>query len=148
MDAAFILDAIRRKYPDAAIVPEVVMDDPAYDAGGNKVSENTVTPQRRIDALMFQSLVRTGIEIKTSVADFRRDTWEKRRPWFNVVHRFVYVVPAYLNVTAPHNCGLWWVHPDGSIAVAKKAKVSHTPENLPQQVIQGLAYRAAKAHRA
>ncbi len=146
MDAKFILAAIRRKYPEAAIVPEVTMDDPAYDAGqrvtpdGEKVSEF-----RRIDALMFQTLVRTAIEIKTTATDFRRDTWAKRRPWFNVVHRFVYVVPDYLDVKAPHNCGLWHVHDDQSITVVTKAKVSPTPEPLPQQVVQSLAYRASKA---
>lgn len=144
MDAKFILAAIRRKYPDAAIVPEVTMDDPAYAAGGDKVTDEKVTPFRRIDALMFQSLVRTAIEIKTTRADFNRDTWAKRRPWFNVCHRFIYVVPADLGVMPPHNCGMWWVHPDGSITVAAKAKVSTTPEPLPQQVVQSLAYRAMK----
>lgn len=145
MDAAFILDAIRRKHPDAAIVAEVVMSDPAYDAGGGKVTDEKVTPVRRIDALMFQSLVRTAIEIKTSTADFRRDTWAKRRPWFNVTHRFIYVVPARLGLMPPHNCGMWWVHEDGSITIAKKAKVNPAPEPLPQQVVQSLAYRAMKA---
>jgi len=145
MDAKFILDAIRRKYPDAAIVPEVTMDDPAYWAGGEKLTGEKLTPYRRIDALMFESLVRTAIEIKVTKADFNRDTWAKRRPWFQVVHRFVYVAPAELGLMSPHNCGMWWVHEDGRITVAKKAKVSHTPEPLPQQVVQGLAYRAAKA---
>ena len=145
MDAKFILDAIRRKYPDAAIVPEVTMDDPAYWAGGEKLTGDKLTPYRRIDALMFESLIRTAIEIKTTKADFNRDTWAKRRPWFAVCHRFVYVTPAELGLMSPHNCGMWWVHEDGSITVAKKAKVSHTPEPLPQQVVQSLAYRAAKA---
>lgn len=145
MDACFILDAIRRKYPEAAIVTEVVMSDPAYDAGGDKVSDDKVTPVRRIDALMFQSLVRTSIEVKTSVADFRRDTWAKRRPWFNVSHRFIYATPARLALMPPHNCGMWWVHDDGSITIAKKATPNNTPEPLPQQVVQSLAYRAMKA---
>lgn len=145
MDASFILDAIRRKHPDAAIVTEVVMDDPAYAAGGDKVTDEKVTPVRRIDALMFQSLVRTAIEIKTSAADFRRDTWAKRRPWFNVCHRFIYVTPAHLALMPPHNCGMWWVDDDGSITIARKAKVNPAPEPLPQQVVQSLAYRAMKA---
>lgn len=146
MEAAFILAAIRRKYPDAAIVAEVVMDDPAYAAGGRLTPDaEKVTPVRRIDALMFQSLVRTAIEIKTSVADFRRDTWAKRRPWFNVSHRFVYAVPADLAVTAPHNCGLWLIHEDGSVTIGAKAKVNVAPEPLAQQVVQSLAYRAMKA---
>lgn len=145
MDANFILDAIRRKHVDAAIVTEVVMSDPAYDAGGDKVTAEKVTPVRRIDALMFQSLVRTAIEIKTSRADFRRDTWAKRRPWFNVCHRFIYVTPASLGLMPPHGTGMWWVHEDGTIAIAKKATVNTTPEPLPQQVIQSLAYRVMKA---
>lgn len=143
MDSAFILGAIRRKYPTAAIVPEVVMDDPSY-AAGDRGDEETVKPQRRIDALMFQTLERTAIEIKTTRADFHRDTWAKRRPWFTVCHRFVYVVPHDLDVIAPHNCGLWRVQEDGTVTVATKAKVSTTPEPLPQQVVQSLAYRAAR----
>ena len=145
MDATFILDAIRRKHPDAAIVTEVVMSDPAYDAGGDNIIADKVTPVRRIDVLMFQSLVRTSIEIKTTPADFRRDTWAKRRPWFNVSHRFIYATPARLGLMPPLNCGMWWIGEDGSITIAKKAKLNNTPEPLPQQVVQSLAYRAMKA---
>lgn len=145
MDATFIYNAIRRKYPDAAIVPEVVMSDPAYDAGGDAVTDEKVTPVRRIDALMFQSLVRTAIEIKTTRADFRRDTWAKRRPWFNVCHRFIYVTPASLGLMPPHGCGMWWVDELGNVTVAKKATLNNTCEPLPGQVIQSLAYRAMKA---
>ncbi|MFC8799205.1 hypothetical protein ACFT2C_15825 [Promicromonospora sp. NPDC057138] len=39
---------------------------------------------------------------------------------------------------------MWWVHEDGSVQIAAQAKVNKTPETLPQQVVQALAYRAAQ----
>lgn len=62
-------------------------------------------------------------------------------------HRFVYVVPVGLGVTARYGCGMWWVHEDGSVQIAARAKVDKTPEALSQQVIQALAYRAARKMR-
>lgn len=136
--AAHILDAIRRHYPTAAIVPELTIEDHQREPG-----ETHTTATRRIDALMFQSLIRTAIEIKVTRADMARDTYWKRRPWQRVTHRFVYAVPADLDVMAPHGCGLWHVHDDGTMTVVKKAILSKTPEPLPQTVIQRLAYRAS-----
>lgn len=153
MDAAFILDAIIRAHPGAAIVPELTIEDYGLPDTG-QATENVYVPAgdrpdghkfaRRIDALMFESLIRTAIEIKVSKADFNRDTYWKRRAWQQVCHRFVYVVPAGLDVMSPHGCGLWLVHPDGRIEVAKKAIISKTPEHLPQAVVQRLAYRAMR----
>lgn len=40
--------------------------------------------------------------------------------------------------------GLWWVHPDGRVEVRRKATIQKYPEPLPQQLIQSLAYRAAR----
>ena len=82
--------------------------------------------------------------IGASVADFKRDVWGKQHPWVRVTHRFVYVVPVGPGGTAPYGCGMWWVHEDGSVQIAAQAKVNKTPETLPQQVIQALAYRAAQ----
>ncbi|APQ42582.1 hypothetical protein phi16_gp079 [Corynebacterium phage phi16] len=149
MDAAFILNAIAKKYPKAAIVPEITIEDfDLPDTDGEAEWYRPAPPppghlySRRIDALMFQSLERTAIEIKVSREDFRRDTFWKRRAWSQVTHRFVYVVPHDLDVTAPHGCGLWKVHENGLITVETKAIVSKTPDALPQTVIQRLAYRA------
>lgn len=152
MDSAFILDAIRAKYPTTAIVPEITIED--FDLPDTReVTELSFLPgserpdghkfSRRIDALMFDSLVRTAIEIKVSRADFLRDTYWKRRAWQNVTHRFIYAVPHDLDVMSPHGCGLWKVSDDGSITVAKKAIVNRAPDFLPQTVVQRLAYRAA-----
>lgn len=144
VDAACILAAIRRKYSGCAVVHEVVVSDNGegrYEKVGDQYKR--VTNCRRIDALMFQSFERTAIEIKTTVADFKRDTWAKREPWRRITHRFIYVVPAGLPVMAPHGCGQWEVHEDGHITVKKKAIVNKFPEHLPQQIIQALAYRAA-----
>lgn len=149
--AAFILDAIRAHHRDAAIVPELTIEDfdlPDSDEVRENLFTRTPPPEghkytRRIDALMFQSLIRTAIEIKVTRADFMRDTYWKRRAWQSVTHRFVYAVPHDLDVMAPHGCGLWRVDERGAITVAKKAIVSKTPDPLPQTVVQRIAYRAA-----
>lgn len=156
MDAAFILEAIRATYPSTAIVPELTIEDTDLPDSGAEV-EHMVMPgqpapdghkySRRIDALMFDSLVRTAIEIKVSRADFMRDTYWKRRAWQNVTHRFVYAVPHDLDVMTPHGCGLWKVDESGRILVAKKAIVSKVPESLPQAVVQRIAYRASRVAR-
>lgn len=154
MDAEFILNAIRRKHKTTAIVPEISIDDyDLYDTdeitedGSYRPGANTPEGHkymRRIDALMFDSLVRTAIEIKVTKEDFNRDTYWKRRMWQNHTHRFVYAVPHYLDVMSPHGCGLWKVQENGEIVVVKKAIMNKTPEMLPQTVVQRLAYRAAK----
>lgn len=141
MNAAFILDALRAKYPDAAILPEVVIHAEEWDEhvpdGGRTVHV------RRIDALMFDGPQRTAIEVKVSRADFARDTYRKRRPWMLTTHRFIYVTPAGLDVMAPHPCGHWEVHEDGSVTVKKRAYGNKYPEPLPQHVVTAIAHRAA-----
>lgn len=152
MTAGFILDAIRATYPSTAIVPELTIEDFDLADSGEVVEHSfmhTPSPEghkysRRIDALMFDSLVRTAIEIKVSKADFMRDTYWKRRAWQNVTHRFVYAVPEDLDVMTPHGIGLWKVSESGRINIVKKAIVSKTPDPLPQTVIQRIAYRAAR----
>lgn len=150
MRAEFILQAIRAAYPSTAIIPELTIEDFDLADSGEPTEHaymHTARPDghkygRRIDALMFDSLVRTAIEIKVSRADFMRDTYWKRRAWLKVTHRFVYVVPHDLDVMSPHPCGLWKVDENGKITIAKKAIVSKTPDPLPQTVVQRIAYRA------
>lgn len=153
MDADFILAAIRAKYPRAALVPELTIEDEDLPDTGEE-TDYAYAPaapapaqhkfSRRIDALMFESLVRTAIEVKVTRADFKRDTYWKRRAWRKVTHRFIYAVPHDLGVVAPYGCGLWLVGEDGRIEVGNKAVPNKTPEPLPQTVIQRLAYRAMK----
>lgn len=161
MNATEVLDAVRRKYPRCALVPEVVIDIDNHDAltywrhlviREMSAEDQRRTPPkpaqyRRIDALMFDGPQRTAIEVKVSLADMRRESWEKVSPWLNVTHRFVYVVPAGLidngHGIPVHCAGLWWVHPDGRIEVRRKAQVRKYPEELPRQVVTALAYRAA-----
>lgn len=141
MDAKFILNAIQRHHSQTAIVPELTIGDTDWLdhwTEGDKPISN-----RRIDALMFSSLQRTAIEIKVTKADFKADTWAKRRAWARVVHRFVYAVPEGLDVKAPYNCGLWRVSESGRVTVETNAKIQKYPEHLPQDVIQRIAYRAA-----
>lgn len=140
MTAAEVLEVLRRHHRGAALVPEVVIGDGDYWL--NPVDGDRKYT-RRIDALMFDSLVRTAIEIKVSVADAKRDSYGKLAPWLKVCHRVYYAVPAGMIEHPPvYNAGLWWVWPDGRVEVKKKAKLNQTPEPLPQHVVQALAYRA------
>lgn len=141
-----VLEALRRKHNRAALVPEVTISDRWADAGmidGDPIDHLPIY-HRRIDVLMFETRIRTAIEIKVTRADVKRETYRKVWPWRQVVHRFYYAVPAGLIDHPPiGGCGLWWVHADGRIEVRAKAVINHTPEPLPQQVVQALAYRAA-----
>ena len=141
MDAEFILRSIRERWPQAALVAEMTIEDVELVDPPSIDPEHKYT--RRIDALMFESLVRTAIEVKVSKADMARESFWKRRPWQRCVHRFVYAVPHDLDVMAPHGCGLWRIHEDGRVEVVKKAILSKVPEPLPQTVVQRLAYRAS-----
>lgn len=147
MNAREVVEALRAANRDAAIVTEVVISDHLWD---ERIGEST--PTRRIDALMFRSLQRTAIEVKVTLADWKRDTYRKRAPWQAVVNRFVYVVPKSLHdrVAGQYgthdldvwDCGVWTVDEDGRVEVVKKAKVRPHPEPLPQHVVQALAFRA------
>lgn len=135
MTAAEVFDAIREKYPEAALVPELTIRSELHDKSAWC---------RRIDALMFDNLQRTAIEIKVSRADVKRESFEKVYPWRRVTHRFVYAVPAGLIEKPPFwGPGLWWVHDDGKVEVVRKCQVNRYPEPLPQLVVQNIAFRAA-----
>lgn len=157
MDSKFILKSIKAKHPKAAIVPELTLEDEDLPDSGEVVRSlaKSYEPRpeghkytRRIDALMFESNIRTAFEIKVTREDYMRDTYWKRRAWRKVTHRFIYVVPHDLKVVPPpHGCGLWRVYPSGKIEVEKKAIVNRVPESLPLAVIQRLAYRAMKSYK-
>lgn len=99
--------------------------------------------QRRIDGLLYASSKLIAIEVKVSVADFKRETEAKREPWERVTHQFVYATPkGLLNpIDLPAHCGLWEVNSNGSITITKRAKVNKKPEPMPQQVLVALMYR-------
>lgn len=144
MTAVDVLSALRLHHKSAALVPEVVIED-AYPVWAELAPGHMEPYTRRIDALMFDALERTAIEIKVSKADVARETYNKVRPWWRVVHRFIYAVPAGLIDHPPiFGCGLWWVHETGRVEVKRKARVSKSPEPLPQHVVQALAYRASR----
>lgn len=150
MNSAEILAAIRAKYPRAAIVPEISIDVPEWhDIRSNGGDNSVMKPLRRIDALMFDSLQRTAIEIKISAADWKRESLSKYGPWSRVCHRFIYAVPAGLEppprliTDGAYGAGIWWVHDNGRIEIKRKARLNNHPEPLPNMVIQRLAYRAA-----
>jgi hypothetical protein len=99
--------------------------------------------QRRIDGLLYASSKLIAIEVKISVADFKRETEAKREPWERVTHQFVYATPKDLLSPSdiPDHCGLWEINANGSITITKRAKVNKTPESMPQQVLVALMYR-------
>lgn len=133
MNADDILDALRKAWPTAAIVPELTISD-EHELANLYAPEGHDSLVRRIDALMIDKQIRTAIEIKVSRADAGRETWAKIRPWKRVTHRFLYAVPAGLTDTSPvidASIGIVWVHADGSIEWQRKCKIDHVPEPLP-----------------
>ncbi len=143
MKASEILAAVVAWHGHSAFVPEITINDhfAAAHNDGLPIAEH-VSTSRRIDALMFDSLQRTALEIKVSRADAARETWHKVDPWRRVTHRFVYVTPAGLIDRPPvSGTGLWWVHDDGKIEVIRKASINRYPDPLPQHVVQTMAYR-------
>lgn len=167
--ATQVLDAIARKHCGAALLREVVIVDELVEAEieqttaqwwqrhrerGNRSDPSDPFPEgvwtRRIDGLMFDgNQCRTAIEVKVSRSDFLRETEEKRRAWRSVTHRFVYAAPAGLlhPEEIPDGCGLWEVHPDQSVVIAKRARGNKTPGPIPQRVLVALAYRLKNAER-
>lgn len=145
MNADDILDALRKAWPTAAIVPELTISD-EHELANLYAPEGHDSLRRRIDALMIDKQIRTAIEIKVSRADADRETWAKIRPWKRVTHRFLYAVPAGLIETSPvidASIGIVWVHADGSIEWRRKCKINHVPEPLPGLVVENIAHRAA-----
>jgi hypothetical protein len=179
-----VLSGIRRKYPKAAIVREAVLNDPLQiaiynrwrlnsrqssiwapkiEAGGEPVADHvpdgwspsTAVFDRRIDALMLAGGQVTAIEVKISVADFRRETDEKRRAWRDHSHRFIYATPpGLLKVDdIPDGCGLWEIDTNsrsksGAVAVVKRAVVNKNALVLPQHLVTAMFYRVSNYERS
>lgn len=99
--------------------------------------------QRRIDGLLFAGSKLIAVEVKVSVADFKRETNAKREPWERVTHQFVYATPKDLLKPSdlPAHCGLWEVGSNGSITITKRAKVNKQPAPMPQQVLVAMMHR-------
>ena len=185
MNAKQVLSGIRKKYPKAAIVREVVLSDfgqiaiqnryrlnlggrsaaywaPKIEAGGEPVADTvpegwlpgTAIFERRIDGLMLATGQVTAIEVKISVADFRRDNDEKRRAWRDHSHRFIYATPPKLldPLWIPEGCGLWEIDDSsrsksGAVTVVKRATVNKTATPLPQHVVNAMFYRVSNYER-
>lgn len=92
MTATEILDSIARRYPNSALIREVVVGDPDCDrfaaadewaANGRQGKMPPFEPTfRRIDGLLIDmGQTRTAIEVKISRSDFLRETDAKRRVW-------------------------------------------------------------------
>lgn len=110
-----------------AVLREVSLHDPESVAGNaGRRRKDKGTERRRIDMLLV-SLKRRGVkvpnerialEIKVSMADFKRDTVEKRRAWMAHTDRFAYVAPKGLisKDQLPPGCGLVEYDPDAVFA--------------------------------
>lgn len=185
MNAKQVLSGIRKKYPKAAIVREVVLNDfgqiaiqnrhrlnlggrsaaywaPKIEASGEPVADSvpagwspaTAIFDRRIDGLMLAGGQVTAIEVKISVADFRRDNDEKRRAWREHSHRFIYATPPGLIDPAwlAEGVGLWEIDPtsrskSGAVTVIKRAVVNKAALPLPQHVNNAMFYRVSNYER-
>lgn len=170
-----LLQALRSKFPDAAILAEVTMEDEqelervrtaaarrrpslraAYET--KNLSCDAVLPDgydarnaitsRRIDALIFESKSRTAVEIKISRADFFRDTEAKRSAWLQHTHRFIYLVPKGLVKVeeVADGCGLW-EYENGKITILKRAKINKEAKDFPPSMVKYFAWRAFAAER-
>lgn len=142
-----VLDVIHLHHHGAAIVHEVVLNDPnwldTYELGTDQLGTN-----RRIDALMIKGKQRTAIEVKISRADYARETERKRQVWRSITHRFVYAVPAGLITPdeVPDGLGLWEIHPGDTprLVVAKRARVNPNPDPITDQLFTAMCYRAMR----
>lgn len=98
------------------VLREVSIDDlVAQSANRGLRRADRVPTVRRIDFLLMRISraskprhERIALEVKVSRADFRRDTDDKRRAWFEVADRFAYVTPKGLITKdeVPEGCGL------------------------------------------
>lgn len=177
LTSKLLLAALRAKYPKAAILREVTMDDEAEQARYDQywarkrplpassryhvpIDEAIAVPAdynpvtavlvRRIDALMFEGKTRTAVEIKISRADFFRDTDDKRAAWRSVTHRFIYLTPKGLvkPEEVPAGCGLWeFEQASGKIQSVKKAVVTKHPADMPSSMTKYFAWRAFVAEQ-
>ena len=165
MKASDIVQAIRRKHSDSALVTELTLDDEhawqmelrAMPAWQQQYYQHLIDPDfvqdplvepggkrtRRIDCLLLSASKWTAVEIKVSRSDFKRDSYTKRRVWMQHCHRFVYATPVGL-LTAdeiPDGCGWWEVHPDGRVTVGKRAKVNKNRLPFPERFTETLMWR-------
>jgi hypothetical protein len=154
LKANFVLDAIGTKYHAGAMARELVLSDPAaierngdrrreWVARGGGMPFPADEPNfRRIDALLYEAMQYTAIEVKVSRSDFLRETPEKRWPWQQITNRFVYATPKGLlkPEEIPSECGLWEVDEFGKVSVAKRAKIT-AAKPIPNQLFVALMYR-------
>ena len=172
LSSKILLAALRNKFPKAAILPEVTMEDEIeahrqrsasilswprykniYDRKGlsydvdielpESYNYKTVTLIRRIDALIFEGKNTTAVEIKISRSDFFRDTLEKRSPWMRHTNRFVYLTPKGLvKLEEVPENCGLWEYENGSIVSVKNATRNKALVDFPTSMIRYFAWRA------
>lgn len=164
-NATDMILAVRRKYPNAALVTELTLDDDyarqayfaslpasarAYygamvdpDFDGDATSQVPQVFYRRIDGLLLHNQAWSALEVKISRADFRRDTHEKRRAWMKHTHRFIYVTPQGLltREEIPEGCGWWEVTNTGRVIVSKRARVNRERTEFPDSLVRTMFWR-------
>lgn len=159
---ASLLAVLTDRYPRAVIIEQLAIDDDielakraTWRARNDPGFHNSLeavdllddsrpqgTPlSRRIDALMLLDGKRTAIEVKVSRQDFRSDSDEKRRPWKEFAHRFVYLTPTGLvdPSEVPAGCGLWEV--DGtSLTVTKRVGYRASVPSISDEMLYELLW--------
>lgn len=170
--AKYIVKALRHKHPNGALVSELtIYDDYAAQIYYHSLPDDTkqyyahridtdftedasfdpnkMKFTRRIDALLLYNQKWTAFEIKTSRADFKRDTYEKRRAWMKHTDRFIYVTPVGLitKEEVPDGCGWWEVNEYGKIRVSKRAVCNKDRTEFPESLVRTIFWRLSTASR-
>ena len=146
-----MLDALERHYTRAAFIRELEAVDEV------EIARWEIEPMpfvagpslRRIDALMIDGEQRTAVEVKTSWADYKNESDEKRRPWIALTHRFTYLAPVGVIPVdrIPEGLGLWEY--DGStIRVVRRCTVRSDVPPLPDYMIRNLLWRVSRLEQS
>lgn len=126
---AALLDAVGRERP-AYLLPQVQVG------------------ARRIDAVLLVAGERIGVEVKTSRADFRRESDEKRAPTYAACHACLYLSPPGVIEPddLPPGWGLWHVVDGRAVRRHPAERHEPTPEAVERLAVD-LVERAAVLHR-
>jgi len=149
--ANHLLDALEKKYPNAAFVRELeTADEVELERFRTEPMPFIAGPTiRRIDAFMLEHKMRTAIEVKTSWADFKNESDAKRRPWIALTNRFVYLAPTGVipERSVPDGLGLWEF--DGkTITITKQCRVIKDVPPLPEDMTRNLVWRVSNLEKA
>ena len=104
---------------------------------------------RRIDAVAVVPGGRVGIEAKTSLVDFHRETDAKREPTWRATHACVYLCPDGLieQRDLPHGWGLWYATGPATVRVVRQPQWHQPEPGAVDRYASDLTERAAAVER-